>query len=1030
MPALSGNAATYRAGRYFSQAYLGTLPQTLIFSRAVNMASITYPVTTITYDNAYAGTGVFGSVKEGMTVIVYSGNTSTVKGYGRVATGAASSTVLQVNEFSKGVINLADNDRFDIYETYSIWDKLVSASAALNKDSRTAYVAQGSNPPPIANAGGLWFGFVDDGQTYATVTFDASVSINVDPDSGASKTYLWAVGDGTITVGSTTTSSITVRFPVGTRHVQLTVTDSGNSVSSVRQIPVRVYNRTATLPLAVSQLSWEYSDEDGWGYHFTLPKGSEAALSTLPDGGLVVLFEDEYYAGTRGSYGSNVSNRSHIKFVGYLIRDSISINPENNQVSFDALSPLGILNKTPALPQLMVQTTGAGSKWRHIKTLTTNRMLWYLNHWHTTLDSYFDFVWQLTGSALNYRRIAVTEVSSIGAQLRDIAQSINCKVTCDRLGRILIIQDFNYLSSANRSARTVLYDCTTADIKAIEFTREHRGTVKFVRGEGITDGLTSGSNKPNFSNGPGKAPAPFGPGSETLARQIVDDQTDLNARTGWHFAKVNGLKDGLFVPQDVRLTLPAGYDWIDPAYNEPITLTLPSTSNKRGVSFSTSVRFLVNTVSGRYDGETGLKENTYTISHETDGQPGTTYTKPQASQNGLPSFPPIAFAMPSPVIADTASALVAGTGTVAIFAHNDTGFWYTTDYNTPQASGGPTWTFVSLTGSINGTIVSVVADPWSPLYIGTGNTVNCWLATTTRLYKIADLFAVSSRVVTQQLVFIRSVSAAGEPLRVLATERAAQNFVVCASNYSAASDGVYLAVTTDGTNWTETLRTAHYNSSSNNIPGVWVSGKVAGTVYLVAYTATGAALAATTALYKSTNYGSSWSAVSGWSGSKSLGRCLHIPWAQSTERYLYYTQDTATPGYILYELDMQTATLTNIDPISGANEAGSHSSPIAIDSSVIDRYSMILSGVRLSGGLAQTALYVTRDAGRSWTARTTETVSNRLQGVRFVPNSRDAFYILGGTANAAVYSGDFGVTLDVRSGNVSGFSDPVGIIGG
>lgn len=1024
MPDLTGQASTLRGGKHRFQGYIGVLPQTIVHNGTLS-ATPTFPVQTIAITTVG---GSAASVKRGMTVRIESSG-GTLKGYCRVASsGTISATSLPVNETSKGVVNFTSGDVFKVYDTFRIWDMLVSATAALNKDSRIAYSDQGSNPSPIANAGGGFFGFTDDGQTYATVSFPGTSSLNVDPDS-SSKTYSWTVVDGTITVGTSTTGDITATFPVGFRNVQLVTTDA-NGKATTRQFPVRVYNRSTTRPFMVSEATLNYSEEDGWSANFQLPKGSESDISGLPDGALVCFFLDEYYGDTRVSYRSNVSGRSHMVFMGYLVRNSVSVNALNNTVTFEALSPLGILNKTPALPQLMVNTTGAGTKWRQVKTLNTNRMVWYLVHYGSTADNYFDIVWQLTGSVLTYRRIAVTETSSIGAQLRDIAQSVNLKVTCDMLGRLLFIQDFDYLSSANRSSRTVVYNFTTQDIREFEFTNEHRGIVKFVRGEGITDGTTNAANKPCFSNSPGNAPAPFGTGSDTLSRQIVDDQTDLNARTGFHFAKVNGLYDGQFVPQGARLHLPPGYFIIDPAYNEPFTITLPAASNKRGASFSTATRWTAASASVNFDGARGLLDPTYTVNHETTGQPGTTYVKPQASQNSLPSFPPIDLAMPPPVIPAVTQPLVSGTATIAIFAHNDTGFWYTTDFDTPSASGGPTWTFVSLTGSINGTIVSVVADPWSPKYIGTGNTVNIWLATTTRLYTITDLFAMSSRVVTQRFVFTRSVSSSGEALRVLSCERAAQNFVVCASNYSAASDGVYLAVSTDGTTFTETRRTAFYNSSSDNTPGVWVSGKVAGTVYLVAYTATGAGLAAATALYKSTDYGSSWSTVSGWSGANSLGRCLHIPWAQSTDRYLYYTQNTATPGLELYELDMTTGTLTSIDPVSGANTAGTHNSAIAMDSSVLDRRVMVISGVRLQAGLAQTAVYTTYNAGRTWTQRNTETTSNRIQGVRFVPNSNNKFYFVGGTANAAGYSADFGITLDSHLGNISGFSDPVGIIGG
>ncbi len=154
MPDLTAQATTFRSGRFSFTGHIGTIPQTVIFSRAVNMATISYPATTITFDDAYSGAGAYTDVVEGMTVLVYDGDTTTLKGMLRVATGGASSTVLQVNEFSQGSLHLEDNDRFDVLGEYRIWDKLVAANEAFDKDSRTTYSDQTDNYAPVANGGG------------------------------------------------------------------------------------------------------------------------------------------------------------------------------------------------------------------------------------------------------------------------------------------------------------------------------------------------------------------------------------------------------------------------------------------------------------------------------------------------------------------------------------------------------------------------------------------------------------------------------------------------------------------------------------------------------------------------------------------------------------------------------------------------------------------------------------------------------------------------------------------------------------
>lgn len=1028
MPDLTSHASLYRRGNYRVRGYIGTMPQTVAMSRAVNMATITYPVKSITFDDAYSGSGSTANVKEGQTIVVYSGNTTTIKGYLRVAAGGTSATVIQVNEFSAGTVNLANDDKFDVLETYGIHDKLVSASQALNKDSRIVVSDNPTNPPPVANAGGLWFGFNDDGQAYATVPFDYTGSLNVDPDT-STKTYLTSISDGTITVGSTTTSSLTATFPVGARHIQVSVTDAGNSKTTPRQIPVRVYDHAANRPFMVSNATLDYSHEEGWAARFELPKGSEGSITSLPDGALIVFFTEEFYGNTRVSYGSNIAGRSHIKFVGYLIRNSISINALNNTVTFEAVSPLGILNKTPALPQLMVQSN-SGTLWRHVKTLNTNRMLWYLHHWGNTADIYFDFVWQLTGSALNYRRVAVTDVSSIGAQLRDIAQSVNLRLTCDRLGRILFIQDYDYLSSANRANRTVVYNFTTADIRELDATNEHRGTVKFVRGEGITDGLTANSNKPVFSNAPGKAPAPFGTGSETLARQIVDTQTDINARTGFHFAKVNGLYDGRFVPQGARLRLPPGYGWLDPAYNEPFTMTLPASSNKRGVAFTTATKWTAQTASLSFNAETGTLDPVYTIDHETTGQPGTTYVKPQQAQNGLPDFPPIDLSMPVITLPDTTPPLFRGTANLAVFSLGSNTVRFVSDFNTPSAAGGPTVSDVALT--LNGTIEAVVADPYSSKYTNTGSTVNCWIATTTRLYHCADLFG--SRTITQLLVFAAATATGGQE-RVLATERAVQNFVMCASYYRA-SGGVTIATSTDGTTFTEATLSAHYNSGvvgpANTVtPTVWVSGKVPGQAFAMAFTSTGAGQSATSTMFRTTDYGANWAAISGFTNAQGMGYCLHIPWGTKSaddDRYIYWTKNTALTTIALMRTDRQTGIATNISPLSGGQSAGCPAGPISMDSAVNDRFSILISGARISGAITAVGLYGSRDGGNTWTVQQPEITSlaNRLTGVRFASNSRNEAFITGEDDYGVAYTNNFGTFVDPR---VSMTSAVIGIIG-
>lgn len=629
MPNLTSNASIYRRGGFTFTGYISTPPLTVVLAGTIT-AVPTYPALSIAYTLT---DGDEDDALPDLEVNFYSA-AGVKKATLRVATGATVTNIsLPVSEFAQGVYDVQVGDTFQVVKYWTIKDRLVSATSVLNKDSRIAYTDQGSNPPPVCNSGGLYAGF------NATVGFPGgSTSFVIDPDSGGSITHAWDMIDGA--PGSSVVANPSgVVFPVGSRYVKHTATDASNSKSTIEYVLVQVHDKTTYPPLAVQMDALSSSVDQGWRCTFKLPVGSEGSIDSLPDGSLIVYWEDERYNGAQASYGSQMTGRSHIKFVGYLISDSIHIDPENNEVTFEAVSPLAILEQTPSLPQLMVSKSSP-TKWSEVKSLTTKKMFVYLAFWHSSLMDTFDFVWN-DGVDLSYQRISV-EGDTLAAQLRDIANSLGVQVTCDRLGRILFTRDPAYLSLTDRSSRTKTYDLTTADIMEVDITRNHRGTVKSVRGEGITP-----AGKSFFANGPGNAPAPFGTTTDTLAKQIMSTLASLLERTELYFAKVNSLFKGLFVPKGGRINLPDGYDFFDPAYREFITLALPATLNGRAISWDSSTKWTVESVNISYDIETGSKSIDITIDHETFGVGATQYIPPPEIGNGVTAYPPLEVQYPN-----------------------------------------------------------------------------------------------------------------------------------------------------------------------------------------------------------------------------------------------------------------------------------------------------------------------------------------------------------------------------------------------
>lgn len=1003
MPDLTGSAATLRAGNYAYRGYLALVPQTVVCTATVSSTPL-FPAQSLAIS---VTAGAIADVERGMTVRVET-SAGVFKGLLRVAsTGTLNATTLPINEVASGTVNVAASDVVKIVAEYRIWDKLVSATAALNKDSRLAYAGQLADPPPVANGGGPAVGW----GTSASLAFDASSSFAVDPDNVGGLTYSWDFVDGT--PSSSSSASETVSFPAGFRWVTLTVTDATNSASSTKVIPVWVFDEDTLSPAQVLMSSLEGDVQSGWRASFELVDDS-ANISTLPDGALVVYVERETYGGAETSYGSGVTGRSNIKFVGYLVSDSVSVTPDESTVRFEAVGPLGILERTPALTQLMVSDS-TPANWQEVKSLTVQRALWYLWHWQTTVGTLFDTLAIDGGSLgnLSLLRIAVTDVSSAAGQLRDVASATNLMVSADRLGRLTFVREFDYLDSTDRTARTKTYDLTTADALSVELTREHRGTTKFVRGEGIT---TAGA--PVFSNAPGNAPSPLGAASETFSRQIVSTQADLNTRTGLQFARVNSLYDGQIVPRGVQLNLPDGYDVFDPAYGEAVTLTLAAATNKRGVSFGTGTRWTIPRVSISHDADMGTKTVRLTLDHETNGVAGVTYIPPVAADIGLniPSFD-FSYEFPGFYMDIDTSRGTLVSGTLAIFGTNN--YLYTTgDFGTPSASGGPTWAGTDLTGLVNwdGTIIQFVVDAYSPKYVGGGSAVNGWILTTTSILRITDIFG------TPALALRHTFAVTPTAARHISATRGAQNHVVAASNYvnNGTYPGVYVTYTTDDSTYTEVEVTAHYNTQPrSDVPWVHISERETGVVYVPAYSNTASFNSSIVQLYKSSDYGATWAVSSGnlsFTTQYVLPR-IFMPYSIGTANIMY-RGDVLRSGindvYSMYRVSGSTN--TDITPSGGGNIGVMHIDDANANNAVFNSYNG-----------ATTKMFSTQSLGFP-TPTYTDFTSINLGGLLALNANR--MYANNSAVGAAImYSDDFGATFDSRKGNITGTHYYIGLCG-
>lgn len=755
---MNADAPTIRSGAYRFRGWLGVITHRVVWSRAVNMAYGIYPLQAITYDDAYSGTGSDSDVLPGMTVIVRAGNTSRIKGLLRVAEGGANGTTLQVSEHGRGVVQISDDDRLDVIDEYRIADMLVGATDTLPRDSRIEYTDQTDDYPPLANANGAFFGFVDDGENYATVTLDASDSAPMDPSNSSGLTYAWDVGDGTITVGTSTDESITATFPAGIRHVLLTVTDADNSATATKRVPVAVYTRGAgsafpAIDVDLDELTGERNR--GWSGRFQLPADSASLLSNMPDGAMVAYFEDEYYGGTRQSYGSQSSDRNHIKFIGYLDRETIQLTPDEQRVQFEAIGPMEVLYRTPALPQIL-ENVANPSTWLEARTLTMRGAIWYLWYWHTTAAYLFDLVLP-DGLIGELARIATQSADSVAGQIAELSKSVSYIATCDRLGRFHILNDVAYVDQDQRSTTFEhLYALTPDDMLRVDIPRDHRRIYKDVRVDGISQSPTVAGTQPLLSKASG-APsnAVYGGNQvESVTGMIFNNQTHANSYAGRHYARINGIyafDDDLSIvpaPQGAPVTLPDGYDFFDPALSQSVTLESLATYDPRGIDRLDELHFYPDTVRVIYDADRGVKDVQLSLNAETYGPDGVK-DDPQFTNVDVIDLPPIDWTIPGfgewePL---PFPGWLPGGGTQSLAIITNIGIWVTNNFDAPAGSRNYTYLsglFYNTNGNLFG---NVVVDAYSPLYIDGSGAVNAWYNRDDRLIYLQDIFGTPSETV-------------------------------------------------------------------------------------------------------------------------------------------------------------------------------------------------------------------------------------------------------------------------------------------
>lgn len=592
MPDQSANAAALRADGHQIEVYLSKMIDELnpVLVGTVSADATVQSALTISYTTS---SGSSSNVRRGMRVYIFTSG-GVFKGVLSVRfAGTISSTSLPVREFSEGHVQVVTGDVLRVYNDFVLTDRLVSATEAFEPDYE-AYSSQNGVVKPIACSGGGWAGFVDTGQTYATIAMYGSESYTVDEDSAGTITHLWTLPTGvTFAPGSSSTDAApTVRATVGYYIIEHTVTDSSNSQTEVSYPQISVHDATH-MPYSLT-IDSPLQGEPGRGFSLSVTLYEDADLVALPDLCPVIVWAREIINGSVQSIGHKVAGRSHILCAGYLRRDRTPIDSSGGLVHFDIVSPLMRLYELPGFSKVMDRVASPAS-WSEIEGLTVKRGIIQLLRYYTNAPQLYDLTWDGFSDA-NYPALYLQKKTPAD-QTVELADGRAARLISDQTGRLEVQQWLDLTDIEDRAAIPVTFTITADDCYEVEVEREHIRPVETHKTRGYLAATTVEGATELFAKWAGSP----GVGSASpLTEKIIADSTAYLYKQ----ASMRGAReDRVYIDANrkqyhapkVTLRLPGSYWGLFRHYREYIVLDLDETTNERGVDLTVFL-FMVSSV--------------------------------------------------------------------------------------------------------------------------------------------------------------------------------------------------------------------------------------------------------------------------------------------------------------------------------------------------------------------------------------------------------------------------------------------------
>jgi hypothetical protein len=669
--------------------------------------------------------GAYTDLEPEMTLELWDGD-SNKYGSQRIRAAATSAAIL-VGRSAQGVklgeLTIADSAVIKVYKERKVFAKnpYISPNGTQYKDE-TAYSTDNAAQPPVANAGADILIIVPDDETEATIPLDALGDVpSFAVRNGASLSgYLWDLDDGAVDTGLVTDSSLTATFPLGERHVSLTVTDS-NGITHTAYKFVVIATKAMCTPVKIAE---EVIRPTGVSWRFTV--NSDELPTGIREGTKVLYTQHDDYD----------LDQIPVRFSGWLGTETFNLKSAEKQQREIAITCYDIAERARQVYgfPLTVEIASGTSGWYRMPNANIDRLTHHYFQWHSNILNLADFSYSGQGATYPLPRFT-TDGATLWEQGDRLARAIGYTLTCNTKGQIRVKGDPIILPTA---AQAALYSLPTqrTSVEVTELTADDYGEFDieaalpprtyWLRGSAVVAGITNINAVKAAA--PSKTPGQ-GYSSVEETEMLVVSQAELNARLANRYAaRVNPRVGsvGLEMVKTRHVFEPADMEWVNVVFPDYVRAKYP-------YLMETGNRFLITEMVNRYDLEKVRKNTALTLEMEVEGVVNSDMTvidpPPPISNPNHPVttgsiwsdfYVPVEPAeLPMMTIHGLPPAsqnllAVLTDGTIAV----------TSDFDTPSYLGGPTWTEYDHSADLGTDVRAFTYDA-----SGTNSGVCGWFAT-------------------------------------------------------------------------------------------------------------------------------------------------------------------------------------------------------------------------------------------------------------------------------------------------------------